>query len=201
VLGQPFDVRADTALVRKLLDWEGVTTADQWVLRVDSDELLRFTDAEEMNRFWRERSPARCNFFHLPLVDRIASDGGLPRIQTLEMGGTLFEQFPLKCWLTKGIVKGDFLKVSIHAGTMRTFPGHHTFDKVNSRENARYCRNTLPHLEVSHFKWVSSVRLRLKQRQEEYRAMRYHWWIESARLFEYLESNNGRVDTNKFCVT
>jgi hypothetical protein len=35
LLKQPFDVIAATTLVRELLDEEDVTTAEQWVIRVD----------------------------------------------------------------------------------------------------------------------------------------------------------------------
>jgi hypothetical protein len=186
-------------LVRELLDEEGVTTDEQWVIRVDSDELLPFADAEEMKRTWRERSPPRCNYFLLNLIDRIAADGELPHIQPLEVGGTMFEQFPYHCTVTKEIMRGARWKMSMHAGTMRTGPGHHTYDKVNSMEKPHSCRNNLPQLNVSHFKWVSSVRQRLERRQKEYEAMGYYWSSESKKLLQYLRDNHSRFEVDKYC--
>jgi hypothetical protein len=135
---------------------------------------LPFADAEEMQRTWRERSPSRCNYFLLDLVDLIAADGELPHIQPLEVGGTMLEQFPYHGTVTKDIMHGAHIKIRMHAGTMRTGPGHHNYDRVNNLEKAHSCRNNLPHLNVNHFKWVSSVRERLERRHTEYDAMGYY---------------------------
>eukprot|EP00193_Tetraselmis_chui_P008900 CAMPEP_0177767732 /NCGR_PEP_ID=MMETSP0491_2-20121128/9300_1 /TAXON_ID=63592 /ORGANISM="Tetraselmis chuii, Strain PLY429" /LENGTH=390 /DNA_ID=CAMNT_0019284403 /DNA_START=196 /DNA_END=1368 /DNA_ORIENTATION=- len=199
LMKQPFDVIAATTLVRELLNETGVATAEQWVIRVDSDELLPFPDAEEMKRTWRERSPAGCNFFLLNLVDRIAADGELPHILPHDVGGTMFEQFPNHCSVTKDILHGAHLKISMHAGTMRTGPGHHNYDQVSSLEKAHSCHNNLPYLDVSHFKWVSSVRQRLEVRQKEYEALGYYWSAESKRVLQYLTENHSRFEVEKYC--
>eukprot|EP00873_Tetraselmis_striata_P002842 jgi/Tetstr1/423106/TSEL_013876.t1 len=188
-----FDNIALAVLIRELLDEAGVKRADQWVLRVDSDEFLDMASNADLTNTLAGRAPAVCNYFKLAMADRVSATGELVGIQAEDRAGSLYEQYPAKCQITRRIALALSTKAAIHNGRLRTTPGGHRIDRDNSTDISVQCVSSSVQT-LSHFKWVATVPQRLRRRVEQYKALGYNYHDESTRVLKYLEEHDGRFD-------
>mmetsp|Transcript_17765 Transcript_17765/g.44714 ORF Transcript_17765/g.44714 Transcript_17765/m.44714 type:complete len:83 (-) Transcript_17765:641-889(-) len=80
------------AVMRELFDAKGVVLADQWVLRVDSDEFLDRDSDADITNLVGVRMPAVCqDYFKLAIADRVSATGELVGIQAEDRADSLFK--------------------------------------------------------------------------------------------------------------
>jgi tetratricopeptide (TPR) repeat protein len=151
-----------------------------WILHTDLDEFhqypapLKEVTAESARRHIK----AVCGRF----VDRVAADGSLPPIRPHP---SLWEQFPVGCNLTEGILKGLGEKVMMARFSVFVESGHHVAP-LERADPALIGR-------VAHFKWHSGLleRMRWGLRQEN---ASVEWKVDTRRFLAWLESNGGKIN-------
>lgn len=117
-------------------------------------------------------------------VDRVSRSGELVTFDDAE---SIWGQFPVGAMVTRDVVGGQINKVVCSQASVRIKQGNH--DPVRG-QRIRWATQRIP---VFHFKWDSTVVQRLRVRMTEAWKARCHWWTQTARLYETLEANQGRL--------
>jgi hypothetical protein len=122
-----------------------------------------------------------CNASHVSglLVDRVARDGGLPKINA---SLDLEQQFPLVGNLTGALLGGCRNKVTLVRGDVATGPGQHFADEASVGLNS--------YVDIHHFKWRAGLLEKLQRRVAERKARGDLWWEESERFLNYFQIDN-----------
>lgn len=112
-----------------------------WVLHMELDEFVAFPQDEgfslmglppahgpaslfDVHRFFDIRESQGHNIVYGYVVDRLARVG-MPDVVSGQFGQTIFEQFPLNCYLTYGVRKADVRRAVAYKGYLRADLGHH----------------------------------------------------------------------------
>jgi tetratricopeptide (TPR) repeat protein len=151
-----------------------------WILHTDLDELQQYPAA--LKETAAAAAAANINVIFGRFVDRVAADGSLPPIQPHP---SLWEQFPVECNMTGGVLKSLPQKVMAARFRVLVRTGHHEapLEPINATPIGR----------VAHFKWHSGLldRMRWGLRQEN--ASR-EWKADTRRFLEWLEKHGGRIN-------
>lgn len=153
--------------------------AESWAMMVDFDELIFFPGA--LATFVTDVEASGCDVVMGRFVDRIAKNGALPEIGLKQ---PIWDQFPVKYPVTRRIVGACDTKTCIFRSHLHPCLGHH---KVAERD-AKTFPEVLP---VFHFKWDSTLALKLEMRRDQFRAdpARFPWNSEIERLMAHISTN------------
>ncbi|MFZ0487568.1 MAG: glycosyltransferase family 2 protein, partial [Arenicellales bacterium] len=157
---------------------------DDWILYSDVDEFQVYPNGpRHALELCRQHG---CDFLWGTLIDRISADGRLHLLNDR----SLWNQFPLRAWVTGHVRRGDARKVVLARADVVLGGGQHF------AENGRGLPIELCQAVVHHFRWdhdaVRSARY-LQGALEQYGA---HWNAEYQRLLEYLDRNERRFDVS-----
>jgi len=151
-----------------------------WILHTDLDELQQYPGPLKEVTAAAGRLDIGAIFGRL--IDRVAADGSLPAIQPTP---SLWEQFPVECNMTQGILKGYPGKVMMTRFSVIVNSGHH--DAPQERANAA------PIGRVAHFKWHAGLLERMRWGLQQENAS-LEWKADTRRFLGWLERHGGRID-------
>jgi tetratricopeptide (TPR) repeat protein len=151
-----------------------------WILHTDLDELQQYP--APLKEIAAAAAKANIKAIFGAFVDRVAADGSLPAIQS---SPSLWEQFPIECNMTKGILKGFPQKVMMARFSVLVKSGHH---------NAELERHNPPHTgRVGHFKWHGGLLDRMRWGLEQESAS-LEWKGDTRRFLRWLDQHGGRIN-------
>jgi hypothetical protein len=157
-----------------------------WFVLADCDELQVYPNglAETIS------AADRGSFDYIEgfIVDRVAIDGELRKIDSKQ---SLWEQFALAGLVTYPLLGGNCFKVVAAKGSTRLLPGQHY-----ALRGKAWPRN-VDWIAVHHFKWTEGLLERMRNRVRFYKSLGDDLWMESQRLVDYLEQNDGKINTGE----
>ena len=73
--------------------------------------------------------------------------------------------------------------------------GYHTLYEWKNTYGRNFRRVLRPneHIAVDHFKWTSSVKLKLHEREQTFKKQGIRWWVQSAKMRTFLEKNQNTI--------
>jgi hypothetical protein len=154
----------------------------EWLVWADIDEFQVYPAPVPMLvADWKRAGIQACTGL---FVDRVSRSGKLAPVNLAE---PIWGQYPIGASLTRDVLRGQINKVVCSHVSVRIKHGNH--EPVRG-QRVRRTREIIP---VFHFKWDSTVVPRLKMRLTEAWKKRCPWWTQTARLYEVLEGNRGRL--------
>ena len=157
-----------------------------WFILADSDEFQVYPESfTSVVQSASERGYDHIKGF---MVDRVASDGGFPKV---ESNRSLWEQFPLAGLVTFPLAGGNILKVVAAKGSVRISPGQHYALGGHAYPSDRY------NIPIHHFKWTFGILDRLRLRAQFYKSIGDNLWRESERILRHCEQNGGRLNVHE----
>jgi hypothetical protein len=152
IMEEPFE---DRKIIVKINRYKrNLVGANEWCFHVDLDE---FVDVKRPKLNEIKNSTANC--VKATLVDRISEDGILSSISTKDNMQTVF---PLRCSLTKDVIKGNVDKCPISKGGVELCPGYHELCPGYHRvKNPIFYKDVL---SINHYKWNFSLEENLLRR-------------------------------------
>lgn len=166
--------------------------SNDWVIGVDLDEFIELPPIfKTFKEFLESNDLHGYSYVKGIFVDRLSSDGELKELQELP---DISIQFPIKCDITKSILKACIDKIVAHKGNIETGTGHHVLSW--SKEYDMY---SLTHyhdiLNVNHYKWDDTVISRIKKfaLNNDYANIDDAWYTEGNRFLNYI-SKYGKID-------
>ena len=161
---------------------------DDWVIMVDFDELIRFPKC--LGEFISDLAMGDYNLAMGEIVDRIAVGGHLIPIAE---SPSIWEQFPVSCRITRDIALGCDSKTCIFRGNLTPNLGHHV---VVNLDDAKVFPQLL---FVHHFKWDSTLPLRLAKSQRQFHSdkERFFWHRETDLVLERIVNNKLAIDVSE----
>jgi tetratricopeptide (TPR) repeat protein len=151
-----------------------------WILHTDLDELQQYP--LPLKKIAADAAQHNVNAVFGRLIDRVAADGSLPPIWPRP---SLWEQFPIECNMTGGILKSSPAKVMMARFRVLVKTGHH--------ETPLEREITPPIGKVAHFKWHSGLLERMRWGLRQENASR-EWKGDARRFLAWLESNGGKIN-------
>jgi len=164
---------------KRLLAAQFNIPSESWILTSDADELL--DPKFHLGKAVRTAEFTGAAYIRGCMIDRVAPDGALPKIQGKP---SLWKQFPLEKRLTGQVAEAASVKMILrrawviplcggwHGPDDRTLPVYHEFPSLY------------------HFKWDHLVISRLRKREKHYKEIGLGWWAESKRLADHLEQKS-----------
>ena len=153
-----------------------------WFVWADIDEFQVYPHgAPGMIAEWERVGIRACSGL---FVDRVSRSGELVAFDPAE---PIWGQFPVGAMVTRDLVGGQINKVVCSHVSVRIKHANH--DPVRG-QNVRWANQTIP---VFHFKWDRSVVRRLRIRMTKAWKARCPWWTQTARVYETLAINDGRL--------
>jgi len=144
-------------------------TEDDWIINADIDEHVESIEGTLRDKILKMKQNGE-NACVGHMIDRIASDGGLPKIlPELNIDGTLPEitpeltlkkQFPIVSNFSKRTLKSYNKKISITRGDLRVKGGGHVLVKNNPKQTKR----NREILMIHHYKWSENTISKLEER-------------------------------------
>lgn len=166
-------------------------TADDWIINVDIDEHVE-TDSGTLKDKVEEMISNGENFCRGQLIDRIAIDGSLPKI---DEDTPLSQQFPFVSNLIRRVLFAEARKIPITRGDLSVTGGSHYLTK-DSQTKAVANKEVLL---VQHYKWNQNTIEKLEERIKTHKNIPHR--RESARFLRFWKRHNNLIyddiDTNK----
>ncbi len=156
---------------------------DDWFLLADVDELQVYPS--DIHELLESLSSDGYDSVEGCLIDRIATDGGFPKV---ESNMPIWQQFPLGGMITSPILGGDMRKVVAVKGILQLVSGQHFALEGNG------CPREKLYVPAFHFKWTAGVVERLERRADFYRNNQDPIWVESQRFIDYYRQHDNRID-------
>jgi tetratricopeptide (TPR) repeat protein len=158
-----------------------------WIMHTDLDELHEYP--APLRQILDAAVAAKTEIIGGQMVDRVTADGSLPRVRPTP---SLWEQFPVSCRLTAGILKGGTSKVMLGRYHVPVRQGHHVaFGHQPGPPPVGEAKD----YRVAHFKWhgdvVSRMRWGLAQPQPP-----GLWKAEAQRFLSWLDRNGEKINLN-----
>jgi tetratricopeptide (TPR) repeat protein len=151
-----------------------------WILHTDLDELQQYPSPLKEIAASAAQMNTRAVFGRL--VDRVAADGSLPPIRPHP---SLWEQFPVECNMTGGILKSVPQKVMLARYSVLVKTGHH--------EAPLEPANPAIIGKVAHFKWHSGLLERMHWGLQQASASA-EWKGDARRFLGWLDQHGGRIN-------
>lgn len=171
------------AVERDIYERSRMRHPNDWFLLADQDEFHRYpTSIDTLTRLCDEKG-----YDHVSgcFIDRVASDGSLIGINYSKR---LEAQFPLGAQLTYSLAGGNPLKIVLARGNVKLQRGQH------SAQSGRGCPIEDAFVQVHHYKWIAGLTDALKRRAIYHRSAGMSYWKESARIVEYFDRREGKID-------
>lgn len=154
---------------------------DDWIVPADLDEFhfhRKFTSLKSLAESAQEYDGV-CSV----LIDRITEDGSIPSEILPDVPLTL--QFPRRSTISRDTIKCCVSKVCLLRQHIPIVSGHHYLPT----EYKRFPTNAT----TFHYKWFGNVREKEVAKMNEYLKRNEPWHVEMARLIDYLDKNNGKL--------
>jgi hypothetical protein len=172
-------------------------TDNDWVVYADLDEFQQYP--MELKNHIRYCEENNIDFLEGKLIDRVSSTGKLREIISHR---TLEEQFPLKGYITKNLLKAWDKKIVIARGKLIVGGGHHVFLDRATYKPLSYKSILNEHsygIEVHHFKWDD----KLLNRMQSYLNLRdkslFFWKKEIVRFMNhYYKHSRINIEDKRF---
>jgi hypothetical protein len=172
---------------------------DDWIVWCDSDEFQVYPrPLPELTQKWMAD---KFDYINGVMIDRVASDGGLPRFDPMT---SVWEQFSIACGFALEVGSALARKVAIARGDVYLSTGNHFLAQDAPRMSTptaarrlaaarlRELRQPDAWVQIHHFKWDATVLERLRFRLSPQWRAKCPWWVESDRMLNYFDGNGGR---------
>lgn len=167
--------------------------SSDWILDVDLDEFIELPDEfSNINDFLYYCDVNNYTYVDGEFIDRVSKIGELNKINRTE---DIFNQFPIKCRITRDILKEPCAKTPIMKGNLRPTHGHHSIDMdVSSNKIYNKCPFFMP---VNHFKWDFTVIDRLEKfaNDNDLKFVNTYYRDASKKFIDYINLNK-KIDIN-----
>jgi hypothetical protein len=156
-----------------------------WILHTDLDELHEYP--APIHDITAAAAEKGISALHGHFVDRVAADGSLPAVRPHP---SLWEQFPVCCNLTAGLLRGGTQKVMLSRFRVHISTGHHI---ATHQPVLPPPIGTAGDYQVAHFKWHGDVPARMRWSLAQPNTSPT-WKREAKRFLAWLDAHNGRID-------
>jgi hypothetical protein len=174
----PFDVNL-SQVIRATAIATADIGSDDWVVLADLDEFQIYPSSIEL--VIEKCEISGFDYIIGKFVDRIAADGTLPEIDPI---GSVWNQFPVCCHISRDLLGATDIKVVCCKAGLIPGEGNH---RVAGGKRGAQCK-----VEIHHFKWDRTVKIRLEARYEHYRNIGIPWAGESLRFLRHFKKH-GRI--------
>ena len=195
---EPFMVVTDTKYnwnrVTEIYNSIKETKPNDWWIISDDDELQVYP--YNIDQIIKECEENNFTFVTGGFLDRIGPSGTFPKVTR---DTDIHKAFPLAGFFRYPMSGACPNKVTLCKGSQVISSGQHYAEFKNGKNSwGRWHKNRMPidnvFVQVHHFKWDSSCKERIKEVSETIED--YSWWWEYKKLYDNLENNNWKVDTN-----
>lgn len=157
---------------------------------INKEDWIIWTDLDEFQEYWTDLptlisilNKNKINIVRGRFLDRVTANGVLAKFNPNE---DIFKQYPLGSHITKEVLQGFPIKITLAKASIRLRQGNHT---VSSAEELNVAPiNSIIH----HFKWDATLKERLKDRLSKRWKENYYWWKETENFYKHIEEY-GRI--------
>lgn len=139
IIGNTEPYKSHTHMILKNHLLRKYVSPNDWVIQVDSDELLFLPLGKNAKDTVEEMEREKFNVHYGAIIDRLAEDGSLDEVPSGSR--SIFDQFPLNCAATLILQHSDIRKASLYRGYFRTDEGGHAVIAYNKSMQRAAHRN------------------------------------------------------------